>query len=389
MDISFDYRFIVPFVISIFFWQKGLLKQIKSDIFFSIGIFLFATTLYVWFQPFSYIFGIFGLFWIVFLIFGLSSLFLCLIPSKKELRKILISFAVICSVFSLPCCLIEQHWEYFSHSKYVIVSKDAGKTSTVTLVSDNLKILNANIMKRSNWNKRFVVLCDFVLDCDPDIITLQETYISQCNDIIQKFPGYHFIGSGSYGKGEGAGCYILFKKERFFLIDSGVFWLSDMPRTPSVTWNHMWKGLIRIVSWGMLKDSRNRQICVICTHFDGNPSVQQKSMKLILQKMVRICSSSITLMAGDFNTGKTSKAYNIALTKFYDPWKRLKSPDFNKPTYHAFRENVKNGENIDWILISRYPITNPREVKILRKSVAGIYPSDHFFTYANIDITKQ
>ncbi|MEW5817175.1 MAG: endonuclease/exonuclease/phosphatase family protein [Spirochaetota bacterium] len=294
------------------------------------------------------------------------------------------SLAIALSILlTVLCFFAERQWEISYHSRYIIKSDDIQPNVSYLLDSDNVNILNGNIMRLSKWKNRFSILTTIIVKYNPEIITVQEAELDQCNDIIKKFPGYSFTGSGRYGRNEGDGCFIFFQKKRFHLIDSGVFWLSSTPHEPSITWDHKWSGMPRNVSWGILGDRKGRTLFVICTHFDGDSVVQQKSMKLILQKLSINSPAGPVILAGDFNTGKTSKTYDMALTRFYDPWEKLGSLDFNKPTYHAFNGiRVREGENIDWILLSKQPpITKPLEAKIIRDSEGEQYPSDHFLTY--------
>src|SRR5690606_19766607 len=67
---------------------------------------------------------------------------------------------------------------------------------------------------------------------DFDIIGTQEGYIHQLKGILE-LPEYAYFGAGRDDGGQaGEHSAILYKKDRFEIIDSGNFWLSETPDKP-------------------------------------------------------------------------------------------------------------------------------------------------------------
>jgi hypothetical protein len=70
-----------------------------------------------------------------------------------------------------------------------------------------------------------------------DIFGTEEGLLSQLNGIAE-LPEYAFTGKGrDDGKDAGEHSAIFYRKERFKLLDSGDFWLSETPDKPTKGWD--------------------------------------------------------------------------------------------------------------------------------------------------------
>ena len=68
---------------------------------------------------------------------------------------------------------------------------------------------------------------------DVDILGTQEVLHNQLEDLKQRLPEYGVIGVGREdGKEKGEYSALWYKKDRFNLLDSGYFWLSETPKLP-------------------------------------------------------------------------------------------------------------------------------------------------------------
>lgn len=66
----------------------------------------------------------------------------------------------------------------------------------------------------------------------PDIVGFQETMPPQRQWLIDNFPDYQVCGLGRNADLLGESNVIMFKKDKFDLLDLNMFWLSDTPGTP-------------------------------------------------------------------------------------------------------------------------------------------------------------
>lgn len=120
---------------------------------------------------------------------------------------------------------------------------------------------------------------------------------------------YGCIGVGrNDGKTSGEYAPIFYKKDRFILLDSGCFWLSETPDKPSVGWDAKYP---RICSWAQLQDrNTGNTLYFLNTHFDHVGKQARKESACMIVKWIRRHSDcGETILVGDFNVDQRSESY--------------------------------------------------------------------------------
>ncbi len=152
---------------------------------------------------------------------------------------------------------------------------------------------------------------------DPDIIGTQE-----CDDFwIEVFPqlfpsysmSYQYRGSE---KGSDEACAILWKTEKYTLLDKGQFWLSETPNQPSKMNDQYYP---RIAHWVKLEDKdTGEKILFFSTHFDFPLSDKHQDGYTIPQIIylrglfTKICAEhpdAYPFIVGDFNIHFDTDSY--------------------------------------------------------------------------------
>lgn len=105
------------------------------------------------------------------------------------------------------------------------------------------------------WVNRSPIVSNLIRFHEFDVLGLQEALKNQLNDIAAALPEYALYGKGrDDGKEAGEHSAILYKKDRFTLLKSGDFWLSQTPDTPGKGWDATCCN--RICSWIYLLDKK-------------------------------------------------------------------------------------------------------------------------------------
>jgi hypothetical protein len=117
MTILIDYGILIPFVISLFFWIRGIWKKNKGDLFFG-GALLIVSNLFYAVKP--ALSPISGLPWISLLLFAVATIASLFSRKKHKLTWRFIIIAGVCLILSLVCFSIEKKWEGSSNSMLVI-----------------------------------------------------------------------------------------------------------------------------------------------------------------------------------------------------------------------------------------------------------------------------
>lgn len=170
------------------------------------------------------------------------------------------------------------------------------------------------------WDQRIKYFEDIFARYKPDLIGLQELmFPEEVQQLVfaAEVTGYPFgalfyEGDEDYYPNPDA--TILYRRDRFELIASGVYWLSP---TPDVPWS---KGLSeeqflpRHVHWAHLRDkTAERELLFITTHFDANHPAQENSAPLVLERTAAFAASMPVILTGDFNSEPDNGGY-ITLT---------------------------------------------------------------------------
>ena len=106
------------------------------------------------------------------------------------------------------------------------------------------------------WENRKDLAANVIKFYDVDIFGSQEVLHSQLTDLLDRLPGYAYVGVGrTDGKTKGEYSPILYKKDRFSLLKSGNFWISeDINAVGKKGWDAACE---RIATWAILKDKES------------------------------------------------------------------------------------------------------------------------------------
>ena len=195
-------------------------------------------------------------------------------------------------------------------------------------------------------------------------------------------PDYAYVGVGrDDGKTEGEYSPVFYRKDRFELLDSGHFWLSETPDVPSKGWD---AACIRICTWAVLRERESgKAFAQFNTHLDHvSEQARDRGITMVLDK---IKSFDIPVMCtGDFNTDENSTAYRIMTGDVMGDSKYLAECSDSGNTFTNFDpEGTKNDSPIDFIFVKRKAVSVAK-YKIMDEPVDGKLPSDHHAIYADV-----
>lgn len=235
-------------------------------------------------------------------------------------------------------------------------SSNQNNASDITWATFNIRYDNPED-SLNNWQYRKDTVANFILAQDIDIIGMQEVLQNQLEDLKARLPEYAEIGVGREdGKTKGEYAPIFFKKDKFEILDSNTFWLSQYPDSIGFIG---WDGACtRIATWAKIKDKRNGKIFMaINTHFDHvGTEARRKGALLIIDKIKEIVGNEPAVLTGDFNVNEESEAYKTITTNNFvlkDAHKVASNKSGVDYTFHNFgRLDPDNYDKIDFIFIT-------------------------------------
>jgi endonuclease/exonuclease/phosphatase family metal-dependent hydrolase len=162
------------------------------------------------------------------------------------------------------------------------------------------------------WPHRRDWVGQIIRDEKVDILGVQEATAGQMKDLRERLPDYDWYGAGREdGKERGEFVPLFWKKDRFEVVDKGLFWLSTTPDVPgSKGWD---TAITRMATWAKLKDKgTGKTYFAINTHFDHRGvEARKESAKLMLEMLPKLAGDLPIVLTGDFNSTPSSEAYAI------------------------------------------------------------------------------
>ncbi len=259
----------------------------------------------------------------------------------------------------------------------------------------------------NDWEARKQDLADLLRRLDLDVVGLQEVQPAQADFICQAMPGYTL--SGRY-RNEGAangsleGNPILFRTDRFLLLDSGTFWLSETPEVPgSRSWDSTYP---RVCAWVLLKDKKSgAKLAFMNVHTDHRSTLaREKGLALILERQATLVPKGVPIvLTGDFNCSESSHAVQVVAEQMTNALHASQSPPQGPwRTWNAWHwverettvaealrgdaDRPNFNKRIDYVFVSREVKVRAYKTHADARPGLKLYPSDHFPVTAEIEL---
>lgn len=282
--------------------------------------------------------------------------------SFLKLVAILLIFALGVVFFYVP--------HYFLTDTVVETSDEPA--DSITVMSTNVRFYNPLDLLKQSWFYRASLIVEDVNSVKPDIIGFQEATFIHYNYLTDAMPGYASEMAYRDNFVLSEGCPIFYRTDKFELIDSGSFWLSETPEVMSKDWG---SEHYRICVYVILKDvSTSKEFAVFNTHLDHvSDEARINGIKVVLDKISEFGDLPAVLM-GDLNAKEDSETIKSAYESFDDCMKIAPITE-DSPTYHNWG-NFEKAKRIDYILTGKGDAV-VSEYHVLDNCHDGVYSSDH------------
>jgi endonuclease/exonuclease/phosphatase family metal-dependent hydrolase len=258
--------------------------------------------------------------------------------------------------------------------------------------ADKLKIISYNIRYTddpggNSIDERQPRLKAVIDKYDPDLVGFQEATPRWITHIYNDYGAEYEIRYKYRAASNSESTPLMFKKDKFELLDEGYFWLSETPETESKGWGtELW----RICNWVKLKvKATGKTVLYYNTHMGGEKDHHIGAANLILQRAESKggFKNSAVFLTGDFNMTPWSPGYSVLMesAKFSDVNEDLNQD--KSTTTNGYNEGEdKNGHIIDFCFYSPAKAV-PLVYKVLNEKHFDGYVSDHRGLYIEVALT--
>ena len=257
-------------------------------------------------------------------------------------------------------------------------------TGQTTLMTFNIRFANPGDNENS-WTNRKADVAHMLNYYRPDVFGIQEGLKDQVEFIQQSLDGYAYTGvARDDGKEEGEYTAIFFKTDRFELITSETFWLSDTPSTPSYGWDASYR---RIVTVAVLRNSHTRDsIYVLNCHFDNNGKIARRNSAAQIVEYLEqnnLTAKQVVVM-GDFNCVTHEDPIIILKSNLEDAFEATAVPPYGPTgTFNGFDCEKIPERRIDYIFTRNMDVLTYRAIDDRRPN--NLCLSDHLAILVKVE----
>ena len=262
-----------------------------------------------------------------------------------------------------------------------------------------MKLLTCNIRFSSmgcdsgvrNWKNRCEYCLETMLSRKPDILCLQECHNDQFSDLrsglgsdwsaywIMSFPGGYYPENA-----------IFYRNDYARIVNCGGYWLSETPHIPgSRSWGC---GCVRTANYAVLETAEGT-VRIVNTHLDHVSEEAREKQADMLNADAAVWPEELPqILTGDLNCDFGSKALRHLLGGGWrDTYAEATGIRDERFTCHDFIGEAWQGGpgcvngKMDWIL-ARGPVRT-RSSEIIKDHDGTLYPSDHYFVGAELELS--
>lgn len=253
------------------------------------------------------------------------------------------------------------------------------ETGAKSPAEDTVRIMSFNVRNVEYDRGRIVpqVIADYL----PDSVGVQECEGIWFLTLKSNLPSYGIVGVGRDAGLPliGESTAILYRKDKYKLVDWGTFWLSETPDKVSMGWDAKYK---RTCTWAILENKETKmQYAHVNTHLDNaGKEARTKGLQLVMDKAASF--DMPVVVTGDFNFPKGSDLYKQLTSGNLTDSSVIAEVADSGCTSHGYKDVVA-GNPIDFVLVNER-ITEVKSYNIIRDKIDGKFISDHYPIYSDI-----
>lgn len=249
-------------------------------------------------------------------------------------------------------------------------------SQTTNLISFNIRYDNTSDTI-NNWNKRKASLASLIQHYDADIVGIQEGLHHQVDYLNNTLNGFSYVGVGrDDGQQKGEYSAIFYNSDKFKVLKTNTFWLSETPEKVSVGWD---ASMERICTYALFENAKTKkQFYVFNTHFDHRGmQARVNSAELIYKKIKEINTSDLpVILMGDLNLTPDTEPIQFLKKHLTDAMEISKKPFYGPiGTFNGFDQDRIMENRIDYIFVNNIEVLSYTHID--DRMANNMHISDH------------
>ena len=249
-------------------------------------------------------------------------------------------------------------------------------SQTTNLISFNIRYDNTSDTI-NNWNKRKASLASLIQHYDADIVGIQEGLHHQVDYLNNTLNGFSYVGVGrDDGQQKGEYSAIFYNSDKFKVLKTNTFWLSETPEKVSVGWD---ASMERICTYALFENvTSKKQFYVFNTHFDHRGmQARVNSAELIYKKIKEINTSDLpVILMGDLNLTPDTEPILFLKKHLTDAMGISKKPFYGPiGTFNGFDQDRIMENRIDYIFVNNIEVLSYTHID--DRMANNMHISDH------------
>ena len=277
-----------------------------------------------------------------------------------------------------------KYADNYAGHQFPIIAPENQEGDTVRVMSYNIRCADVN---GEPLGERTDPAARQILEVMPDSVGIQEATAPMMKALNRKLFLYDWVGldrdKGVSPMEGGESCPIFYLRERFRLLDSGTFWLSDTPDEPSYGPGAACR---RVCTWAKLQNHQTGEVYVhVNSHFDHiSEEARVAGAGIVIRFIEENFTDTAVVFTADMNTQEETDTYRIMTTNLSDA--RFCADDaVSYGTFHGCSPETHADYTIDYILCSEGIQVD--SYRVVTKGVDGRFTSDHFPVYADVRLS--
>ena len=273
-----------------------------------------------------------------------------------------------------------------------IPTVSVANTTTLNVGCFNIRFKTTADQGELSWDNRKSYVARTIIDFKYDIVGVNEMNAgSQQEDMKSLLPEYSFVewgGNSSTVPNQGTVNAVLFRTDKFDLLEEGHYFLCTDPSKSLISWDNS-SGNKRFAVWAKLRVKETGELFYyFITHLDHLGSdARNEGTRINIEKVRSISGHYPAIICGDHNSSAIRYPFYDLCSAYLSDSRKVSEAPFPWPkdgTLSKWDPEKKDGTRLDYVWVKGMKVHTYNHIN--ETFGRGVTPSDHFPVIVSISL---